>query len=223
MSLRDPRNYSTDHLMLKAKLLRQPTKSHKNYLCGQKKFPLTLPMGPPPHADSLYADVKAAIHISKAGPPPPSAHQWMSDATLQLIDTRAALRRTKSHDRTRARQLTRQINYSLKQDRKRRTEKATEEIGTLLEGDTPDLLGAFAILKRWYQHATAHQPKPSREDLLHVTNTFRTLYTAQPPTGPPIPIQVAPFPIEDGLPTEDEIGHAIRRLKNNKAPGPSKI
>jgi hypothetical protein len=39
MSLRDPRNYSTDHLMLKAKLLWQPTKSHKNYLRGRKKFP----------------------------------------------------------------------------------------------------------------------------------------------------------------------------------------
>ena len=111
----------------------------------------------------------------------------------------------------------------MKLDRKRRAEKAAEEIGILLSGDAPDLQGAFDILKRWYRHATAHQPKPSREDLIRVTDSFRQLYTAQPPTAPPIPIHVQPFPVEDGLPTDDEIGAAIKRLRNGRAPGPSKM
>jgi len=36
-----------------------------------------------------------------------------------------------------------------------------------------------------------------------------------------MPIHVNPFPINDGVPDSDEIAAAVRRLKRNKAPGPS--
>ena len=53
----------------------------------------------------------------------------------------------------------------------RQAEKATEDIGSCLElamGNT-DLRGAYAALKRWYQHASARAPNPSRADMSRVT------------------------------------------------------
>ena len=225
VGLRDPRSYSTDHLMLRATLLRRPTKCHRKYLHGRKKFPLQLPkLGPLTLADTLYTGIKDRIHIPR-GPARPNPPQWLSPNTIRLIDTRASLRRNKFHSRQQARLLTRQINQSLKEDRKARAEKAAQEIGACLSTDTPDLQGAWNIIKRWYRHASARQPNPSREDLHKVANDYAALYTAETPSppGPPIPTHVAPFPILDGPPTEDEIAEAVRRLHNNRSPGASKI
>ena len=225
VALRDPRSYSTDHLMLRGRLLRQPTKCHKKYLNGRKKFPLAMPpIGPYSQADTMYAELKASIHIPPRTPrsnPP----QWMSANTLRLLDTRAALRRNKHHSRQQARVLTRQIKQSLKADWRKRAEDAAQAIGACLHSDTPDLQQAWNILKRWYRHATARQPKPSREDLTTITAEYTTLYTAETPSPPghPIPVHVAPFPINDANPTDQEIGAAVQRLKSNKSPGASNI
>lgn len=45
VSIRDPRHYSSDHYMLKARLLLSPKKSHKTHLQGRKRFPLKPPKG----------------------------------------------------------------------------------------------------------------------------------------------------------------------------------
>jgi hypothetical protein len=72
----------------------------------------------------------------------------MSATTLRLIDTRAALRGNKHHSRQQARVLTRQINQSLKVDRKNCAEAASKEIQACLNPEDPDLQGAWNIIKR---------------------------------------------------------------------------
>ena len=58
-----------------------------------------------------------------------------------------------------------------------------------------------------------------------VTEEFRVLYTAENPSplGESVPTMVAPFPIDDRVPTEEEIGTAVKRLKTGKAAGPTGI
>jgi hypothetical protein len=199
VGLRDPRSYSTNHLMLRGRLLRRPTKCHRRYLHGRRQFPLKVPaMGPLTQADTLYRELKSLINIP-APTPRSNPPRWMSATTLRLIDTRAALRRNKHHSRQQARVLTGQIKQSLRLDWRRRAEDAAKAIGKCLHTEEPDLQKAWNILKRWYRHATARQPHPSREDLVTVSTEYETLYTAEMPSPPgaPIPTHVAPFPIND--------------------------
>ena len=124
VGIRDPRHYSSDHYMIMARYLIRPTPSHKSYLRGRKRFPLTLPTrGPLNKADTLFQEVKA--NFPETPPPKPHASKtWLSPATLSLIDTRCSLCRNPRHDRAEARRLTRAINASINEDRKRRTEEA---------------------------------------------------------------------------------------------------
>jgi hypothetical protein len=43
------------------------------------------------------------------------------------------------------------------------------------------------------------------------------------PIGDPLPIHVSPAPVNDGIPDEDEIWLAVKRLRRGKSPGPSSI
>ena len=222
VSIRDPRHFTSDHLMLQATLLQRPTISHKKYLHGRKRFPLSLPKyGPRRQVDALFQEIKSLVTTE---PPVPPAHrQWISEASLKLMDSRASLRRDPQHSRAEARRLTRQLNQSLKTDRNHRTEEAAEEIYARLEDN--DLKGSYAVLKRWYRHASERPPKPSRQDLQKVSTEWETLYRKEDPTPPgdPIPIHVTPFQIRDDIPDADEIGRAVGRLKRGKAPGPTGI
>ena len=50
-------------------------------------------------------------------------------------------------------------------------------------------------------------------------------YTLQPgtPPGNTIPVTIEPFVVEDGVPTEAEIERAVKRLRKNRAGGPSRM
>ena len=188
--LRDPRYFSSDHYMVVARYLIRPTPSHKRYLRGRKRLPLIPPTrGPLTKADTLFQEVKA--NFPETPPPKPHASkQWLSQATLTLIDTRCSLRRNPRHDRAEARRLTRAINASINEDRKRRTEEAGMAIMALLDEETAldkqaNAKAAYQILKRWYKHIGDRPPKPSRQDLQTVTAEFADLYTAETPSPPP--------------------------------------
>jgi hypothetical protein len=57
---------------------------------------------------------------------------------------------------------------------------------------------------------------------MKVTDDRTPLYTKDlPPEN--FPILVAPFDIDSVVPDIDEIAEAVRRLRNGKAPGPSKV
>lgn len=225
VSIRDPRHFSTDHLMIVAKYLVKPTACHKRYLRGQLTFPLKWPIGPMSQADHIFDEVKQYM------PHPPRNNKkprptWLSDKTLKLIDERSDLK-CRQHcdtDTTRKyRQLTRAINSSLNADQKRRTEVAGAAIEEALSGDTPNLRQAYQILQSWHKHHGDRPCKPSRQDLETVTNECADLYREEDPIGAPIPIHVQPKPINDTVPSEEEIQNAVSHLRNNKASGPSKM
>ena len=50
-----------------------------------------------------------------------------------------------------------------------------------------------------------------------------TLYSRVPPPGDTIPVTIEPFGVEDGVPSEAEVEWAVKRLRNNRAGGPSRM
>ena len=55
--------------------------------------------------------------------------------------------------------------------------------------------------------------------LKRITEERVTLYSRVPPPGDSIPVDIAPFAVEDGVPTEAEGEWAVKRLRNNRAEG----
>jgi exonuclease III len=225
VGIREPRYFNTDHHMVVGRYLVRPTPSHKLYLRGRKTFPLQRKWGPPTRADSLFQEVKQFLPPT---PKQPQPHRptWLSATTLQAVDARCSLRRNPHHDRTEARRLSRVVNASIKADRKRRTEEAGNAISALLDDDAPldkqqNAKAAYAILRKWYKHHGDRPPKPSRQDLQTVTTEFAALYTKEPTPGDEIPTIVAPFNIDDSIPSKEEIEQAVSRLRNDRAPGPT--
>ena len=58
---------------------------------------------------------------------------------------------------------------------------------------------------------------------LRVTAERAKLYSRVPPPGDTIPVTIEPFVVEDGIPTEAEVEWAVKRLRNNRAGGPSRM
>ena len=105
----------------------------------------------------------------------------------------------------------------------KRAEDAADEMDAMLHSEDPNRVSkAYEVLQRWYRHSGDRPPKPSRKDLNKVTAEWQTLYTRPPqPYGEEIPVTGHHDPINDEIPTEDEIARAVRGLKNGKAAGPS--
>ena len=63
-------------------------------------------------------------------------------------------------------------------DYRRQTEKDAEGIGACLEPTmgSPDLRGAYAVLKRWYRHTSVRSSKTFRTDMSKVTGDYAVLY-----------------------------------------------
>ena len=60
--------------------------------------------------------------------------------------------------------------------------------------------------------------------LKRVTAERTTLYSrVPPPPGDTIPVTIEPFAVEDGVPLEVEVEWEIKRLRINRAGGPSRM
>ena len=176
-------------------------------------------MGPHSQIDTVFQELKDQVT------PPARTNRaktsWISDDTWKLVDSRAAMRRDPNLDRSAYRQLHREVKASVQRDRVRRTEAAAEDIGKKL--DDEDVQGAWSRLKAWYKHAGDRPCAPSRADLKAVSDEYHALYEKESPPGEPIPVLVAPFDINDDIPTEDEIERHVNRLRAGKAPGHTKM
>ena len=217
--LRDPRLFSSDHLMVLGELWSSELRRNKSYLRGRQRFPLRAPKwGPQTRADALLQALNEAI------PKPTRAErrarrEWISEETWRLVDERSALRKVIGHDHAKARWLDRRVQQAFKADRKRQVEEAGKAIeAALSEGD---LQGAWDRFKSWYRQASNRPSQPSRRDLRAVTQECIDLYTREVPPGAPIPVLVEPFSVSDETPSDEEIREAVRRLRRGKAPGPS--
>ena len=98
----------------------------------------------------------------------------------------------------------------------------TEEIGTCLDttqGTSPDIQGAYTILKRWYSHASARQPNSLWLNLEKVSWCNAALYQKEylSPPGIPVLIHVDPFQIDSGVTMEAEVKASVRFMRVNRA------
>jgi hypothetical protein len=137
------------------------------------------------------------------------------------VDERSALQKVNGHGRALARRLGRQIHQSFKADRTRRVAEAGEAIeAALTAGDSRE---SWNRLKAWYNQVSDRPSKPSRQDIRAITMERIDLYSHQHPPGAALPVLVAPAPVVDEIPTDEEIRAAVSRLRRSKSPGPSGI
>ena len=220
-SIRDPRHYVTDHRLVCSVIISNKLKRNKAYLRGRTQFPHRTPkMGPSSMMDSLYQEIETAAKPTPSDIRKGPRSSWISDATWRIVDQKNAVRRLPGNNQAEYRRLNRRLQVALTGDRKRRCAAAGAAAeAELSNGNTRE---AWQIVRSWYQTASTRPPPPSREDLTKVTNDRISLYTKDlPPES--LPILVAPFDIDDVVPEVDEIAEAVRRLRNGKAPGPSKV
>jgi hypothetical protein len=62
-------------------------------------------------------------------------------------------------------------------------------------------------------------PKACHETLARQTEERKTLHARVPPPGEQLPINVTPFDVRDGVPSDSEIREVVRELRNGWAPG----
>ena len=78
-------------------------------------------------------------------------------------------------------------------------------------------------MKGWYRTAVDCASPPARVTLERIAVELVDLYRHIPPPGENIPISVDPFPVEDLVPTEDEIEGLVEWLQNHRSGGPSEM
>ena len=93
VSIKHPEQFETDHLMLVSRYLVKPTRYHKAYLLGRKKFPLKPPTVDLTQADHLWNTVKAQMPKQEQQQQRAPRPTWIAPATLRLMDQRCALRK----------------------------------------------------------------------------------------------------------------------------------
>ena len=218
ISLKDPRCFTSDHLMVVGRITSATRSKNRSYLRSRTRYPLGPPRsGPLTQVDSIFQELK-----NEVDPPPPrqrNYRSWISDSTWKLVDARASLRRESPFNRTAYRQKDREVKAAIKADRTKRVDDAAEAIDTLLKDS--NVQGAWNRAKAWYKHAGDRPVAPSKADLQQVSEEYRDLYRKVDPPGDPIPILVAPFDVCDDVPQEAEIEAAVKRCKSGKAPGPT--
>ena len=120
--------------------------------------------------------------------------------------------------------MTKAITASLAQDRRRGAEEAGAEVEALVKADPLLIQEAWYRLQGGYKAAVDRAPPPARATLRWVTVERVALYSRiPPPPGDNIPVAIEPFAVEDGVPMEAEIEWAVKRLRNNRAGGLSRM
>ena len=104
-----------------------------------------------------------------------------------------------------------------------RVEEAGKEVETLLGSDPHLHREAWNRLKEWYQAAGDLAPSPARVTIKWITAGQVDLYSYVPPLGANISISVEPSPMDDSVPTEDEIEWVVKRLQNHRSGGASRM
>ena len=119
------------------------------------------------------------------------------------------------------RRLGKAIRRSLRQDRRRRAERASKFI--IAKVAARNYGEAYTTLRGWYRDCGGIPSKPIKSDLRRTRAEFESLYTATPSVGEPIPIHINPFPVNDDVPSEEEIITALHRMRRRRVPGASGI
>ena len=233
-TIKSPRYYS-DHRAVVAELRLVSKKRHRRYLHRRQYFPIRLPL-PPTRLDSLFSDLKN--NRLRLEPKTSRDRSWISEATWRLIDRRADLKRklnfaryhiqigqTEEVDRlellNQMKQLGRDIRKGLRQDRRRRIKRTSDEILTHLAAGR--IHEAFQWLRTWYHDYSGIATRPTWHDIEAINLEYQALYEAVPSPGDPVPVHVMCVDVDDNIPTPEEITKALSRMRLGRRPGPSGI
>ena len=115
------------------------------------------------------------------------------------------------------------MKKSLAEDRRRRADEAGAEVEASVKADPPLIQEAWYRIQGWYKDAVDRAPPPARATPKRITAERVALYSRVPPPGDSIPVEIEPFDVEDGVPDEGKTEWAVKRLRNNRAGGPSQM
>ena len=223
VGLRHSERHNTDHRAVIGIFRGGWEGNLRRYRRKRRRFPIRLPkVGPHGEPETAFQGLADSVTV------PPvrqrSYNEWISQRSWDLIDQKAALRKTSRRGRLsggRRARLGCRIGKSLRRDWRKRTEDAAAEVeGHLAKGEIKE---AWRLLKYWYREVEGRAPRPSLQTMEKQTAERVELYTKVPreELRAPLPINVEPFPISDAVPSEWEIREAVARLKNGRTGGAS--
>ena len=204
--------HNSYHYMVLGCLHSASMREHARYLGGRKRIPLRPPTEPT-RKDIIFADLRRAV-------PKPQAREarknaWILATTWRLVNNRVSARRGTTKDQDLIWKLGRAIRKGLRKERKRRAEEAGAEGEALLGSEPPLHWEDWHRIKGWYKATVDRAPPPAWVTLDRITAERVKLYSYVPPPGTNIHIYVQPLPVDDSVPTEDEIDWAMARLHNH--------
>ena len=215
-------DFDSDHRLLKGKLITQKGKKYHRYMKERTSptvdlFPMDSGDGLS-EADERFRDLKEALETPKVVEK--EERSWISARSFELLHRKAqALRRGNAEE---VHDIGRELRCSIRKDRRQRVEKVSREIEQRM--DENDVIGAFQMLQHWYRKFTGRALRPSKADLEKTRQTYAELF-ADDKLSEEIPFEFAyeGEPVNDSIPGEEEIAMALRKMRNRKAPGLSRI
>jgi hypothetical protein len=142
-------------------------------------------------------------------------NDWISEKSWRLIAHRAMLRHTGCLCQAGGHRLHRQIGASLRKDRADRTAHVGALIKLELAGG--NVQEAFRHLKGWYRAASDTEAKPCNQTMERQTSERVDLYTRRELPDNSLPINVAPFEINNNVPSDGELRGVVGKLNNGRA------
>ena len=217
--------HNFNHFMVVGWLCGASPSEHYSYLGGSTRLPLHPPVRQTKmRADKLFSELRRAV--PKPDKRTERHNSWISSETYILVYEILSTRWEPRWYQRRFRRLGQSIRTLLKEDRQRRVTTAGEEVESLLTGDPSLPREAWRMIQGWYQEAADHAPPHARVTLERITAEREVLYCTvppPPPRGETIPLSVPPSPIDDSVPTEEEVKWAVRRLRGHCSGGPSRM
>ena len=146
---------------------------------------------------------------------------WILEASWILLDKRVSARRDPAKDQNLIWRLSRAIEASLSDNRRRQAEELGAEVEALLGSDPPLHREAWKRIKGWYQPAFDCALPSDQVYLERITAERVELYSYVPLPGTNIPIFVDPLPVDDSVPMENKIERVVKQICNHRSGGPS--
>ena len=217
VSVRYPR-HNSDHYMVLGCLHSASLREHARYLGGRKRLPLC-PLTEPTREDRIFADLWRDV-------PKPRAQEvgkksWILTTMWRLVNERVSARRDIAKEQSLIRRSGRAIRASLRKNRKRRAEEAGAEVEALFGAEPPLHREFWHRIKGWYKDVVDSAPPPAWVTQECITAERVELFSNVPPHGTKFPISLQPFPVDDAVPTKDEIEWAVMQLRSHRSGGRS--
>jgi hypothetical protein len=210
-----PLVHDSDHRAVVATFHVRKTHRLTAYRRCRQCLPLWLP--PEPHDELTHTFEALKLTCVEADPQSRGGNEWISVETWRLISHRSMLRRTGKLCLTGGRHLRRKIWDALRGDRSARTAQVGSMIEAKLAGG--NVQESFCHLKGWYRATSETITRPCPQTMVKQTAERVDLYRQRDPPGEPLPINIDPIPVDDGMPSEGEIRVAVAGLSNGCAGG----